>query len=43
MAWVPVIEVLANLNSGGRMVINAIGKEGDQQSLLNLDYPLHLW
>jgi len=24
-------------------VINAIRKEGDKQSLLKLDYPLHLW
>jgi len=24
-------------------VINAIRKEGNKQSLLNLDYPLHLW
>ena len=39
----PVIEVLANLDSGGRLVINAIRKEGDKQRLLNLDYPLHLW
>ena len=42
-AWEPVIEALANLDSGGRLVINAIRKEGDKQSLLNLDYPLHLW
>ncbi|MCK5188700.1 MAG: zinc-dependent alcohol dehydrogenase family protein, partial [Methylococcales bacterium] len=42
-AWEPVIEALANLESGGRLVINAIRKEGDKQSLLNLDYSLHLW
>ena len=42
-AWEPVVEALANLDSGGRLVINAIRKEGDKQSLLNLDYPLHLW
>lgn len=42
-AWEPVIEALANLKAGGRLVINAIRKEGDKQSLLNLDYPLHLW
>jgi len=24
-------------------VINAIRKEGDNSSLLNLDYPVHLW
>ncbi len=42
-AWEPVIEALANLESGGRLVINAIRKEGDKRSLLDLDYPLHLW
>ncbi len=41
--WMPVVEALANLEAGGRLVINAIRKEGDIQSLLNLDYPLHLW
>lgn len=41
--WQPVIEALANLESGGRLVINAIRKEGDKRSLLNLDYPQHLW
>lgn len=42
-AWEPVVEALANLEPGGRLVINAIRKESDKQSLLNLDYPLHLW
>lgn len=42
-AWEPVVEALANLESGGRLVINAIRKEGDQKSLLALDYPEHLW
>ncbi|MDD5412164.1 MAG: zinc-dependent alcohol dehydrogenase family protein [Methylobacter sp.] len=42
-AWEPVVEALANLESGGRLVINAIRKEGDNHSLLNLDYPVHLW
>lgn len=42
-AWEPVVEALANLESGGRLVINAIRKEGDKHGLLNLDYPLHLW
>ncbi len=42
-AWEPVVEALANLDCGGRLVINAIRKEGDKQSLLKLDYPLHLW
>ncbi|MDD1636623.1 MAG: zinc-dependent alcohol dehydrogenase family protein [Methylococcaceae bacterium] len=42
-AWEPIVEALANLESGGRLVINAIRKEGDKQSLLELDYPVHLW
>jgi propanol-preferring alcohol dehydrogenase len=42
-AWGPVIEALANLEAGGRLVINAIRKEGDNSSLLKLDYPTHLW
>lgn len=42
-AWQPVVEALENLESGGRLVINAIRKEGDNSSLLNLDYPVHLW
>ncbi|MDI1293540.1 MAG: zinc-dependent alcohol dehydrogenase family protein [Methylobacter sp.] len=42
-AWQPIVEALANLESGARLVINAIRKEGDKHSLLNLDYPLHLW
>ncbi|MBS3953026.1 MAG: zinc-dependent alcohol dehydrogenase family protein [Methylomicrobium sp.] len=42
-AWEPVVEALANLESGGRLVINAIRKEGDRESLLALDYPEHLW
>ncbi|MFA6164375.1 MAG: zinc-dependent alcohol dehydrogenase family protein [Methylobacter sp.] len=42
-AWQPVVEALANLESGGRLVINAIRKEGDNRSLLDLDYPVHLW
>lgn len=42
--WKPVVESLKNLNSGGRLVINAIRKEeSDKKYLLNLDYPLHLW
>ena len=40
-AWEPVVEALANLEAGGRLVINAIRKEGDRSSLLNLDYPLY--
>jgi len=35
---------LRNLAPGGRLVINAIRKETlDQQALLELDYPTHLW
>jgi propanol-preferring alcohol dehydrogenase len=42
--WKPVVEALRNLNPGGRLVINAIGKEAaDQDYLLKLDYPTHLW
>jgi len=42
--WRPVVEALANLVPGGRLVINAIRKEGtDQAVLLDLDYPSHLW
>ncbi|MGR8981708.1 MAG: zinc-dependent alcohol dehydrogenase family protein [Gammaproteobacteria bacterium] len=41
--WDPVVRALADLESGGRLVINAIRKEGDKQSLLDLDYPTHLW
>jgi propanol-preferring alcohol dehydrogenase len=43
-AWKPVLCALANLKSGGRLVVNAIGKEpDDKDSLLALDYPSHLW
>ncbi len=43
-AWRPVIEALANLSPGGRLVINAIRKEdGDKNSLLDLCYEEHLW
>jgi propanol-preferring alcohol dehydrogenase len=43
-AWKPVIEALANLRPGGRLVINAIRKEdGDKDYLLNLSYHKHLW
>ncbi len=42
--WKPVVEALKNLRPGGRLVINAIRKEEiDQEYLLRLDYPLHLW
>jgi len=43
-AWKPVVEALANLRPGGRLVINAIRKEaGDQDYLLRLRYHEHLW
>lgn len=43
-AWRPVLEALRNLEPGGRLVINAIGKEdADKEELLRLDYPAHLW
>ncbi len=43
-AWTPVVEALKNLEPGGRLVINAIRKEThDQDALLRLDYPAHLW
>jgi propanol-preferring alcohol dehydrogenase len=42
--WKPVVEGLANLLPGGRLVINAIRKEQiDQNYLLKLHYPEHLW
>ena len=43
-AWKPVVEALGNLAPGGRLVINAIRKEAaDQDYLIQLDYPTHLW
>jgi len=42
--WKPVVEALRNLESNGRLVINAIRKENvDKEYLLNLEYPTHLW
>jgi propanol-preferring alcohol dehydrogenase len=42
--WRPVLEALRNLNRGGRLVVNAIRKEGvDRDCLLGIDYPTHLW
>jgi propanol-preferring alcohol dehydrogenase len=42
--WKPVVEALANLEPGGRLVINAIRKEeSDKHELTRLDYPDHLW
>ncbi len=43
-AWEPVVAALKNLESGGRLVINAIRKEErDKDSLLRIAYPTHLW
>jgi propanol-preferring alcohol dehydrogenase len=43
-AWGPVVEALADLVPGGRLVINAIRKESaDKQALLDLDWAAHMW
>ena len=43
-AWRPVVEAMANLRPGGRLVINAIRKEdSDKSSLLELSYHEDLW
>lgn len=43
-AWLPVAGAMKNLEKGGRLVINAIGKEEtDKGALLALDYPRDLW
>ena len=43
-AWSPVIASMEKLSPGGRLVINAIRKEkNDQAALLDLDYSRHLW
>lgn len=43
-AWRPVVEALADLAPGGRLVVNAIRKEdADREALSGLDYPTHLW
>lgn len=42
--WKPVVEALANLLPGGRLVINAVRKEDiDKEWLLRLSYHHHLW
>jgi len=42
--WKPVVDSLANLAPGGRLVINAIRKEDvDKRALLDLSYHDHLW
>ena len=43
-AWKPVVEALANLRPGGRLVINAIRKEDrEKEYLLQFNYHEHLW
>ena len=43
-AWTPIVEAMRVLESGGRLVINAIRKEArDKDVLLQLDYAMHLW
>ncbi len=43
-AWEPVVEALANLAPGGRLIINAIRKEDADKAVLGrLDYARHLW
>lgn len=42
--WTPIVEAMRVLERGGRLVINAIRKENaDQDALLRLSYPTHLW
>ena len=43
-AWKPIVEAMKNLESGGRLIINAIRKEeADKGYLLKINYPVHLW
>jgi len=43
-AWRPVLEALANLKPGGRLVINAIRKEDrDKHVMATIGYAKHLW
>lgn len=43
-AWTPVVNALARLAPGARLVINAIRKSPkDQEALLGLDFATHLW
>ena len=43
-AWRPVVQALAHLDRGGRLVINAIRKDDrDKADLLSLDYARDLW
>jgi propanol-preferring alcohol dehydrogenase len=43
-AWRPIYEALKHLRPGGRLVINAIRKEGtDKAALAQVDYQAQLW
>ena len=43
-AWKPAVDVMKNIERGGRLVINAIRKEeADKEYLLKLDYSRDLW
>jgi propanol-preferring alcohol dehydrogenase len=43
-AWTPVLQALENLRPSGRLIINAIRKEDNDRSTLQmLDYGRHLW
>ena len=43
-AWKPVVQSMANLRPGGRLVVNAIRKEDrDKTELQKLSYHHHLW
>jgi propanol-preferring alcohol dehydrogenase len=43
-AWRPVLQALANLKPGGRLVINAIRKEdADRDVMAGISYHDHLW
>jgi propanol-preferring alcohol dehydrogenase len=43
-AWTPIVEALANLRAGGRLVVNAIRKEDRDKAVLErLSYHDHLW
>lgn len=42
--WKPVVEALADLKKGGKLIINAIRKEDtDKEYLQHLSYKEHLW
>jgi len=41
--WRPIVNALENLLPGGRLVINAIRKEGDVEQLAQIDYATHIW